>query len=131
MVNQLVVRTSQSGWLAILAKAYKDHTPTLIIDDANVGIDPANHSLFDMGRKANLSTADIVATCIAVGMAVTGVAMIILAFIDPEPTSKLALLVATGGILSITGGLSAIYILTKKKPPSIKVTSSGFEIAWQ
>jgi len=68
MVNQLVVRTSQSGWLAVLAKAYKNHTPTLIIDDANLGIDPANHSLFDMGRKADLSTGEIAAACIAVGI---------------------------------------------------------------
>jgi hypothetical protein len=130
MTHQLVVRTSQPGWLAILAKAYKDQTPTLIIDDANVGIDPASHSLFDMGRKADLSTAEIAAACIAVGMAAAGVVMVVLAFVDPEPTTKLGLLIASGTVLALTGGLSAIHILTKKKPPNIKVTHNGFEIAW-
>lgn len=130
MEHQLVVRTSQPGWLAVLAKAYKEQTPTLIIDDANIGIDPINHSIFDMGRKAKLTVAEITATCVAVGMAASGVAMVILAFLDPEPTTKLGLLIASGAVLALTGGLSAIHILTKRKPPNIRVTSSGFEIAW-
>ena len=130
MTNQLVVRTSQSGWLAVLAKAYKEQTPTLIIDDANVGIDPANHSLFDMSRKVDLSTAEITAVCIACGMSLAGIGMVLIAFYDPEPTSKLALLIGSGVLLALTGGLSAIYILTKKKPPNIKVGKNGFEISW-
>lgn len=130
MNQQLVVRTSEPGWLAVLAKAYKDQTPTLIVDDANVGINPANHSLFDMGRKADLSTAEITAVCIACGMSLAGVGMVLLAFYDPEPTSKLALLLGSGVLLALTGGLSAIYVLTKKNPPTIKVGKSGFEISW-
>jgi len=130
MTVQLVVRTSQPGWLATLAKAYKDQTPALIIDDAGVGIDPVNHSLFEMGRHARLSIAEIAAACVAVGMAAAGVAMVVLAFVDPEPTTKLGLLIASGAVLALTGGLSAIHVLTKKKPPSIRVASNGFEISW-
>ena len=91
-MSQLTIRTSQKGWLAELAKAYKDQTPTLIIDDANVGIDPSTHTLFDMGRKAELSTAEITAVCVSCGMSIAGVAMILLAFYDPEPTTKLGLM---------------------------------------
>ena len=130
MTHQLIVRTSAPSWLAVLAKAYKEQTPTLIIDDANVGIDPANHSLFDMGRKAELSVAEITAVCIAVGMSFVGVGMVVLAFLDPEPTSKLALLIGAGAVLALTGGLSAIHVLTKKKPPNIRVGKNGFEISW-
>jgi hypothetical protein len=130
MTHQLTVRTSQAGWLAVLAKAYKDKTPTLIIDDANVGIDPANHSLFEMGRKAELSKAEIAAACIACGMSLAGMAMVLLAFYDPEPTSKLALLFISGAVLALSGGFSAIYVLTKNKPPSIIVGKNGFEISW-
>lgn len=130
MTNQLTVRTSQAGWLAILAKAYKEKTPTLIIDDANVGIDPANHSLFDMGRRAKLSKAEIAATCIACGMSVAGIGIVLLAFYDPDPTSKLALIIISGVVLALSGGFSAIYVLTKNKPPSIKVNKNGFEISW-
>jgi len=56
--------------------------------------------------------------------------MVLIAFYDPEPTSKLALLIGSGVLLALTGGLSAIYILTKKKPPNIKVGKNGFEISW-
>lgn len=130
MSYQLTVRTSQAGWLALLAKAYKDKTPTLIIDDANVGIDPANQSIFDMGRKAELSRAEIAAACIACGMSVAGIAIVLLAVYDPEPTSKLALLFVSGAVLALSGGFSAIHVLTKNKPPSIKVGKNGFEIFW-
>jgi hypothetical protein len=133
MNDQLVVRTSQAGWLAVLAKAYKDKTPVLVIDDAKVGIDPSNQSLFEMGRKANLSKADIAAACVAVGMAVAGVVMVVLAFVDPEPTTKLALLFISGAVLAFTGGHQAIRILTKVKPPKITVKGGGFEfeIKWE
>lgn len=130
MEQKHVIRTSRPGWLAALAKAYKDQTPTLIIDDANVGIDPANHSLIEMGRKAGLSIAEFAAACVAVGMAASGVGLVVLAFLDPEPTTKLGLLIVSGALLALGGGFSAIQILTKHKPPNIKVTRSGFEIAW-
>lgn len=130
MTRKLVVRTSQTGWLAVLARAYKEQTPVLIIDDAKVGIDPANDSLFEMGRKADLSSAEMAAAAVAVGMSVAGVAMVILAVLDHEPTSKLGLLIASGAVLALTGGLSAMQILARTKPPTIKVTGNGFEVAW-
>lgn len=130
MTDQLVVRTTQPGWLAVLAKAYKDRTPTLLIDDANTGIDPSTHSLFEMGRKAEVSKADIAGACIGVGMTAAGIAFVVLAFLDPEPTTKLGLLVISGAILALSGGFTAIHILTKVKPPNIKLTGDGFEIYW-
>lgn len=130
MSDQLVVRTSQSGWLAVLAKAYKDRTPALLIDDANVGIDPAHQTLFDMGRKGGLSKTELAGACVGVGMTAAGVLFVVLAFLDPEPTTKLGLLIVSGAVLALTGGLSAIHILTKVKPPNIRVTSQGIEIVW-
>ena len=129
-MSHLTIRTSQKGWLTELAKAYKDQTPALVIDDANVGIDPSMHTIFDMGRKAELSTAEITAVCISCGMSIAGIGMVLLAFYDPEPTTKLGLLVASVAVLALTGGFSAIYVLTKKKPPNIKVGKNGIEIAW-
>ena len=130
MDEQQLIRTSERGWLAKLAAAYKEQRPILIIDDANVGIDPQNQTLLDMGRKANLSRAEITGVCVACGMSAAGVGMVVLAFFDPEPTSKLALLVGGGFFLVLTGGLTSIYILTKKKPPNIKVGKDGFDITW-
>jgi len=82
----------------------------------------------DMGRKAKLSKAELAGVCVAVGMTAAGVGFVVLAFLDPEPTTKLGLLIVAGAVLALTGGHSAIHILTKVKPPNIRVTKNGIEI---
>ena len=57
--------------------------------------------------------------------------MIAAALADPEPTSKLALLVAAGAISVIGGGFSAIRVLTRERPPSIEVGRSGIKVCWE
>lgn len=125
-----VIKTSQEGWLRDLAVAYKDKTPVTVLDDAKVGIDLSKDSIFNLGRKAELSTAEITAVCVAIGMSSSGIGMILLAFFDPEPTTKLGLLIAGGATLLLTGGFSAIYVLTKQKPPKVKVGPNGIEVEW-
>ena len=125
-----VIKTSQNGWLKELAVVYKKKTPVTIIDDADVGIDPTNDTIFGMGQKAKLSAADITAVCVALGMSAAGIGMVLLAFFDPEPTTKLGLLIAGGATLLLTGGFSAIFVLTKQKPPRVKVGLNGIEIDW-
>lgn len=125
-----VIRTSTRGWLAELARAYRERVRIIIIDDANVGIDPSSDTLLDMGLKAGLSREDWMGVLLALGMTVFGAILIILAILDPEPTSKLGLLVASGAILVLSGGLTAIYILTKLKPPNIRASKAGIEIEW-
>jgi hypothetical protein len=68
----LVVRTSERGWFAVLAKAYKEETPTRVIDDVGVGFDPHDDTLFELGRRSKLSAREIVAACLAAGMSVSG-----------------------------------------------------------
>lgn len=126
----LTIRTSEQGWLAQLAKAYRNQDQVVLIDDANVGIDPGSQTLLDMGLKTGLSRKEWVAVLIAGGMTVFGAAVIILAIFDPDPTSKLGLLIASGAILTLGGGFSAIRILTKHKPPKVRVSRSGIEIEW-
>ena len=88
-MGQLIVRTSEQGWLRELAKAYQERTPTLVIDDASVGIDPASQTLFEMGRHAKLSKGEIIGAAVALGISAVGIVLIAFAFIDPEPYSKL------------------------------------------
>jgi len=125
-----IVRTSQVGWLEALARIYRQRRPALLIDDAGFGIDPASQTLFDMARLAGLSKRELAAVCIALGMSTVGIGMIVLAFFDPELTSKLGLLVGGGIVTVLGGGFTAIRILTKHKPPNIKVTVDGVEITW-
>jgi len=125
-----IVRTTQVGWLEALARVYKHRRPALLIDDAKFGIDPASQTLLDMARQAGLSKRDLAAVCIALGMSAAGIGMIVLAFFDPDPTSKLGLLVGGGAVCLLGGGFTAIRILTKHKPPNIKASGAGIEISW-
>jgi len=127
----LTIRTSEQGWFPRLAQAYRERTPVVLLDDAQVGIDPRNQSLVAMGIRAGLSPADWTAVGVSVGVSAAGVLMVVLAFIDPEPTSKLGLLVGGGAVCVLTGGLTAVGILTRRKPPNIEVSSRGFSIRWE
>jgi hypothetical protein len=125
------IRTSQPGWFERLARAYKDRQPVLLVDDARVGIDPQSQSLVAMGIKAGLSAADWTAVGVAVGISAAGMIMVVLAFIDPEPTSKLGLLVGGGAVCVLTGGLTAVAVLTRRRPPNIEMSPGGFKISWE
>lgn len=128
--EKLTVRTSQPDWLKALAVIYKNRQPALIIDDAGLGVDPASYTLLQMAREVGLSRREFAGVCVAVGVSATGIGMIILAFVDPEPTSKLGLLVGGGVVCVLCGGFGAIRILTNLKPPNVRVTTRGVEIAW-
>jgi len=128
--EEMIVRTSQPDWLKVLALVYKSRQPALLIDDAGLGIDPASYTLLQMAREVGLSGREFAGVCVALGMGATGIGMVILAFIDPEPTSKLGLLVGGGVICVLCGGFRAIQILTHLRPPNVRVTKRGIEIAW-
>ena len=128
--KRTIIRTSRPDWFTDLSTAYKGHTSVRLVDDAGFGVDPLNQTLFEMAVEAKLSPRQIAAACVALGMAVVGIGLVVLAFIDPEPTSKLGILLAGGVVLISTGGWGAIQILTKTKPPSVKATRNGIEINW-
>lgn len=127
MINRTIY-TSEEAWLAKLATNYKNKTPTRLIDDAGYGVDPMVETLFNMARKAHLSACEIAGVCVALGMSAIGVGLVVLAFVDPEPTSKLGLLVAGGLFCILGGGYAAIQILTNQVPPNVKFGKDGFEI---
>ena len=114
-----------------LARAYKKRDNVLLVDDANTGVDPRSESLVAMGIKARLSVEEWVAAGVSVGMSAAGVVMVVLAFVDPEPTSKLGLLIGGGAVCVLAGGLTAIRILTKLRPPNITFGPGGIRISWE
>lgn len=127
----LVVRTSRPGWLASVANAYKSKASFTLSDDAGLGIDPLNDTLFDMGRKANLSQCEWIAVVIALGVSVAGAFLLVMSILDPEPFSKIAFATGTGAVLIAGGGFGAIRILVGHKPPSVKFSPKGFEISFE
>jgi len=101
-----------------------------LLDDAYVGIDPKSQNLVAMGLQARLSAAEWAAVGGSLGLSAAGVVFVVLAFLDPEPTSKLGLLVGGGALCALTGGVSAVGILVRRRPPNIQVDGKGFRITW-
>jgi len=124
------LRTSQPDWLAQLTRAYRSHSQVELIDDAGIGIDPATQSLLQMGVTGKLSRKEWTAVAVASGMTLLGASMVILAIVDPDPTSKLGLLIGSGAILALTGGFQTIRVLTRQKPPNITISAKGIHIDW-
>jgi hypothetical protein len=126
----VTIRTSERDWLARLTQAYRNHSEVDLIDDAGAGIDPARQSLLQMGLTGRLSRREWTAVSVSAGMTVFGAALIIAAILDPDPTSKLGLLVGSGALLALTGGFQTIRLLTRQKPPSITISVKGIHIDW-
>lgn len=126
-----VVRTSETDWLARLTRAYRERAEVELVDDAGIGIDPATQTLLQMGLSGKLTRREWSAVAVSGGMTVLGAAMVVLAIIDPDPTSKLGLLVGSGALLALTGGFQTIRLLTRQKPPSITVSAKGIHIDWR
>lgn len=126
----VTIRTSEKDWLARLTEAYRHHAQVDLIDDAGAGIDPARQSLLQMGLSGRLSRREWTAVSVSAGMTVFGAWLIVAAILDPDPTSKLGLLVGSGALLALTGGFQTIHLLTRQRPPSITISARGIHIDW-
>ena len=124
------IRTSEKDWLPRLTKAYRERAEVELVDDAGIGVDPATQTLLQMGLAGRLSRREWSAVVVSGGMTVLGAAMVVLAILDPEPTSKLGLVVGSGALLALTGGFQTIRLLTRLKPPSITISGKGIHIEW-
>ena len=128
--REQIVRTSDPNWLRTLATLYRVRQAGVLVDDAHLGINPEDQTLLQMARVSGLSPREIASVSVALGMSTVGLSMVVLAVLDPEPTSKLGLLVGGGAVCVLGGGFSAIRILTQHKPPNIRATAKGIEIFW-
>jgi hypothetical protein len=131
MTDELTIRTSETGWLAQLALAYREEREVLVVDDAEIGLDPRSQSLLAMGKEYGLARREWAGVLVSLGLSGVGLWMVSAAIISPEPTSKLWLLVGGGSVLLITGGHQAVGILTHRKPPVVEITRLGFRISWE
>jgi hypothetical protein len=117
----IVIKTSEVQWFTKLVQAYRNKEAITLIDDMNVGIDPGSQNLVQMGLKAKLSKEEWIAVVVSLGISAAGIGCVVAAILDPEPTSKLGLLIGGGIAILASGGFTATYILTKIKPPNIKI----------
>lgn len=130
-MTEITINTSHQGWLGELVRAYKQRTSVLLIDDAHTGFNPEDETIWEFAVRTKMSPKEFAAVLIALGLSATGIAMILAALFDPEPTSKLAVLLVGGVVCVLTGALYAIRLLTETRPPNVKFTAKGIEIRWQ
>lgn len=87
-----------------------------LIDDANIGLDSTDLvsavKLIAKTKKAGRIGAKGIATILtSLGLSSVGVWLVLAAIVDPEPTSKLGILIAGGVALIALGGLSILRSL--------------------
>ena len=124
------IKTSEPGWLTRVGRAYKQRESVVIVDDGRTGFDPESQTLMQFGLEAKLTAREWAGLGISLGMTAAGMAMVVMAVLDPEPTSKLGLLVGSGALCLLGGGFQALRILTRQKPPTVSFTARGIEIRW-
>ena len=56
-MSNMIIKTSEEKWLSKLANAYKNKVDVTLLDDLQMGIDPANDNLIQMGIRGKLSTS--------------------------------------------------------------------------
>ena len=129
-----VIRTSNNNWLEQAIKFYTDKKQFTFDDDAGLGITEADlKSAVALIRaaksKGHVAWQQIVGVLAGIGITGVGVWIIAAAIGDPEPTSKLGLLIAGGVVLALTGSLGTLAALGLRFSVTAKSPAGGsFEV---
>ena len=110
------IKTSEKDWLERAIKKYKNKETFVLIDNAGIGFDKddlksAISLLKAVKEKGNISLKQIIAVLAGIGITGAGVYIIIAAIADPEPTTKLGLLISGGILLALTGSIGTFAAL--------------------
>jgi hypothetical protein len=110
------IHTKEPNWVENALKAYTKKIEFNLVDDGEVGLSEkdvksAMNLLAFMKREKRLSVKDITTILISLGITASGVWIVLAAIADPEPTSKLTLLIAGGLVLALTGSLGTLRAL--------------------
>lgn len=128
--SEIIVRTSDADWLQTSYAHYQKKQTFQLFDNAMIGIDPVHDSLIRMGIKAGYSMEDWRKFFACIGVSGLGLTLCVLAFLDPEPTTKLSLLVGGGVALVISGGVTALLLVLNVRPTKVVVSHGGFLISF-
>jgi len=111
-----VIRTSDRDWLAKAIKCYTEKKAFTLEDDAGLGLTKVDlESAVSLIRaaksKAGVGWLQVSRVLASLGITGVGLWMVWAAVVDPEPTSKLGLLIAGGTVLALTGSLGLLAAL--------------------
>ena len=128
------IKTSEKGWVDRAMKAYTKKREFNLVDDANLGLSQKDVrsalSLMSFLRKEKqLNIKELSAILFGLGITASGVWIVLAAIADPEPTSKLTLLIAGGLVLALTGSLGTLRALGIQFAVHGKAFGNEFHIA--
>lgn len=115
-IENPVILTSDENWVDRAMKAYTKKVAFDLVDDAKIGLSEkdvksAINLLSFMKKERKMKLKDISSVLVGLGITASGVWIVLAAIADPEPTSKLTLLVTGGLILALTGSLGTLRAL--------------------
>lgn len=128
-----IIKTSEKDWLEKAIINYREKKEFVFEDDAKLGIKEDDlKSAVNLIRsgisEGNISWKNITGILASIGITGVGIYVIRAAIIDPEPTSKLGLLITGGLILLLTGSLGGLASLGVNFSVSLKSVSGQFVI---
>jgi len=111
-----IIKSSEPDWLEKALKQYSIKEPFQFDDDDEIGLTEKDlHSAINLIKaaksKGKVSLKKIVGLLTGLGITGAGVWIVVAAIADPEPTTKLGLLITGGLILAIMGGYGALASL--------------------
>jgi len=115
-MTQYIIYTSQRNWLQLALECYRDKLKFDLIDDAGIGLTSKDlTSAVKLIQKAKntgrVSIKGIATILTSLGLSSVGIWLVLAAIVDPEPTSKLGILLAGGIALIALGGMSILRAL--------------------
>ena len=115
-MTQYIIYTSQRNWLQLALECYRDKLKFDLIDDAGIGLTSKDlTSAVKLIQKAKntgrVSVKSIATILTSLGLSSVGIWLVLAAIVDPEPTSKLGILLAGGIALIALGGMSILRAL--------------------
>jgi len=128
-----MIHTSSPEWLKEALEAYTHEMEFKIIDDAEIGLDSKDVrsavNLIAFAKKSGRYRWKQISQVLAsLGITGAGIWIIAAAIADPEPTSKLGLLIAGGLVLAVTGSLGTLRALGMRFSVSVKTLGREFHI---
>jgi hypothetical protein len=125
------LKTSDPEFFEKAIPYYKDKKPFNIVDDAGWGlkkqdVESAIALIAAARAKGGTPVKRIITVLGSMGVAGMGIVLILIAVFDPEPTSKLAILLVGGTVLVVGGGLTILWALGA--PWRVKVSRDSFEL---
>lgn len=128
------IKTSEKDWVSRAMKMYTKKQTFDLVDDAELGLSEkdvrsAVNLMKFLKQEKHLTVREIAQVLVGLGITASGVWMVIAAIADPEPTSKLGLLIGGGLVLALTGGLGTLRALGIQFSVSGKAFGNEFHIS--